>query len=257
MNPGLLHKLSLSLYRYGLRKAHVVFFQNEANLKFMQRHKVVKKNFGLLPGSGVNLEKNPFEQYPSDDSKIEFVTIGRIMKDKGIDELLTAAEMIKEKHPNIIFTVIGSCDEEEYIEKLNVANKQGTIQYVGRQGDVHSFIKRSHATIHPSYHEGLSNVLLETASSGRPILATDVPGCRETFVDGVSGIAFEARNANALAEAVEKFLSLSNDERSSMGKNGRAIVEKEFDRNLVIEAYDRALSGINKANKTQEGDRKK
>ena len=245
MNPGIMQKLSLLLYRYGLRKAKKVFFQNNANMRFMQQHGIANANYGLLPGSGVNLKSNPFEEYPDDESQIEFVTVGRIMKDKGTDELLEAAKFIKDRYKNVGFTLVGDFDGN-YEERIREAHQAGIVNYVGPQNDVHSFLKRSHATIHPSYHEGLSNVLLETAASGRPILASNVPGCIDTFDDGTSGIAFEPKNALSLIKAIEKFLHLTQAERAEMGRRGREKVEKEFDRNLVIEAYKKTLSEINK-----------
>ena len=249
MNPSAMQKLSLFLYKMGLRKAHTVFFQNKTNLKFMQEHKVVGSQCRLLPGSGVNLETNQFEDYPNNDDKIEFLTIGRIMKDKGTDELLKAAEIIKGKHPDVIFTVIGDFDGDEFKKRITSAHNAGIINYAGTQKDVHSFMKRSHATIHPSYHEGLSNVLLETASSGRPVIATNVPGCKETYDDGVSGIAFEYRNVQSLVDAIERFLSLSHEEKAEMGRQGRKKVEKEFDRNIVIKAYQAVLEEISNSSK--------
>lgn len=249
MNPSAMQKLSLFLYKMGLRKAHTVFFQNKTNLKFMQEHKVVGRRCRLLPGSGVNLETNRFEEYPNNDDKIEFLTIGRIMRDKGTDELLQAAEIIKGRHPDVIFTIIGGFDESEFKERITSAHNAGIINYVGTQKDVHSFLKRSHATIHPSYHEGLSNVLLETASSGRPVIATNVPGCQETYEDGVSGISFEPRNVQSLVDAIERFLSLSHEEKAEMGRQGREKVEREFDRNIVIKAYQEVLEEISNSSK--------
>lgn len=111
------------------------------------------------------------------------------------------------------------------------------MEYVGRVSDVHSYIKDCHAIIHASYHEGMSNVLLEGAACGRPVIATDVPGCRETFVDGVSGIACRVRDVDSLTAAIRKFIELPHENKEQMGKRGRERMELQFDRRIVVGKY--------------------
>jgi glycosyltransferase involved in cell wall biosynthesis len=154
--------------------------------------------------------------------------------------LLEAAKKIKNIYPNVQFDLIGAC-EEDYSQKLDDLNKDGIINYHGQQNDVHSFIMRSHATILPSYHEGTANVLLESASAGRPVLASRVPGCNETFEEGVSGIGFEVKSVDSLVDAILKFIQLPYEEKNKMGLAGRKKMEKEFDRNIVINAYIQEL----------------
>ena len=144
--------------------------------------------------------------------------------------------MIKEKYPNVQFDLIGGT-EENYNQKIDELERLDIIKYHGQQSDVHSFIKKSHATILPSYHEGLANVLLESASSGRPVLASRVPGCIETFEDGLTGFGFEVRNVESLVEAISRFINLPYDQKREMGIAGRRKMENEFDRNIVINAY--------------------
>lgn len=235
-NGGLMRKLTLFLYRIGLKKAETVFFQNSANRDFMVSKKIVKVKNELLPGSGVNLETNCYEPYPANDDNVIFLIIGRIMKAKGTDEILEAAKEIKKEHPNVIFRFIGSYDGD-YKQKIEEAVDNGTVEYIGVQSDVHSFIKESHATLHASYHEGMSNVLLETAASGRPIIATDVPGCKETYDNGISGIAFKPKDTADLIRAVKEFLLLTHEQKEQMGKAGRLKIEKEFDRNIIVNKY--------------------
>lgn len=239
---GIIQKLTLMLYKIGLKKASCIFFQNKSNQQFFLEKGIIKGNYRLIPGSGVNLDKHKFEDYPEEKNKIRFLFIGRIMKAKGIEELLKAAEIIKEKYPDVQFDIIGPI-EEDYEQKLKDLNTKGIINYLGRQDDVHSFIKKSHATILPSYHEGLSNVLLESASTGRPVLASRVPGCMETFDEGISGYGFEARNVESLVKTIIKFINLPYEQKIRMGINGRRKIEKEFDRKIVIDAY---LEEINK-----------
>ncbi|UOO38781.1 glycosyltransferase family 4 protein [Oscillospiraceae bacterium CM] len=240
---GPLRRLMLALYRTALKRAACVFFQNQDNLMFMARHRVLtQQHRRLIPGSGVNTAQYGLLGYP-DGETINFLFIGRIMAEKGIGEYLEAAEEIKARYPNTAFHILGAC-VEDFEEKLRALIARGVIIYHGVQDDVRLFHKNSHATIHPSYWEGMSNVLLETAACGRPILCSDIGGCREIVDDGVSGFLFERRNSRALIDAVERFLTLDNTERRQMGLNGRARVLKQFDRRLVIAAYIEEIDRI-------------
>ncbi|HOA82196.1 MAG TPA: glycosyltransferase, partial [Defluviitaleaceae bacterium] len=197
----------------------------------------------LTPGSGVNLKYHCFEEYPDSDNIIKFLFIGRIMKDKGIDELLEAAQKVKCMYPNVQFDLVGYC-EENYTKRLSDFENRGIIKYHGQQDDVHSFIKGAHAIIHPSYHEGMANVLLEAASTGRPVLASNIPGCRETFDEGVTGYGFEVRNTSALVNTIEKFIKLPYEDKKQMGIAGRVKVEHEFDRQIVVDCYMEEIGEI-------------
>lgn len=236
-NESILQKITLFLYRAGLKHAAKVFFQNIENRQFMIDKGVVREEqTDLLPGSGVNTEHYDYLPYPDESNGIVFTTIGRIMKDKGIDELLSAACEIRKKHPNVTFRLIGEFDEA-YEEKITGLDKQGVIRYLGFQEDVRGFVAESHAVIHASYHEGMSNVLLEAASMGRPVIATDVPGCRETYDSGVTGIAFKPGSSESLTEAIEYFLSLDKEKHIEMGRAGREKILSEFDRKKVVDKY--------------------
>lgn len=235
-NKGLIQKVTLMLYKLGLKKASCVFFQNQTNRKFFEDNRIISSKTRLIPGSGVNLEQHKFEKYPESDEEVRFLFIGRIMKAKGIEELLKAAKLVKKKYTNVQFHLIG-VSEEAYDEKLSHLESLDIIKYHGQQSDVHSFIKNSHATILPSYHEGLANVLLESAASGRPVLTSKVPGCLETFEEGLSGYGFEAKSVESLVKAIVKFINLPFEQKREMGIVGRRKMEKEFDRNLVIKAY--------------------
>lgn len=247
-NKGLIQKITLMLYKLGLRKASCVFFQNQTNRKFFEDNRIFKSKTMLIPGSGVNLKQHKFEEYPMSDEKVRFLFIGRIMKAKGIEELFEAAKLVKENYPNVQFDLIGGT-EENYNEKLDELERLDLIKYHGQQDDVHSFIRKSHATILPSYHEGLANVLLESASSGRPVLASRVPGCAETYDDGLTGFGFEVMNVDSLVDAIIKFINLPYDEKREMGIAGRRKMENEFDRKIVINAYFQEINLItNKEN---------
>lgn len=243
-NGGVLQKISLTLYKNGLQKAQRVFFQNSYNYYFMSSKGVVGENCSILPGSGVNLEEHCYEPYPSEKDGMRFLYVGRIMKDKGIEEFLQCANQIQKTHPECSFDIVGDYDDEAYRSVIEKYEAEGVLHFWGQQKDVHSFMKSHHVLIQPSYHEGLSNVLLEAAACGRPLLASNIPGCKETFDEGVSGFGFEPRNGESLVAAVEKILSLSRDEREQMGKCGRRKVEQEFSRKIVIDAYLKEIKSI-------------
>lgn len=239
-NGGVKERMMIQLYKVGLYKADMVYFQNEANQEYMLAHGAVKGAYTLIPGSGVNLEKHCYEPYPENKGRLIFTTVGRLMKDKGTDELLQMAKKIKEKYPFVHFRLIGFFDGD-YQSKIEDAVKSGVIEYFEQQKEIHPFMKESHAIIHPSYHEGMSNVLLEAAATGRPVLASRIPGCQETFDEGVSGLGFKAQSSDDLMRAVEEFIALPYEEKAAMGKNGRLKMEALFDRKVVVEEYMREI----------------
>jgi len=241
---GWKEKMIIILYRIGLNRAQRVFFQNTANKNYFISKHVINSSYSVLPGSGVNLEKHCYELYPDERGGLVFSTIGRLMRDKGTDELIEAARKIKSKYPETTFRLIGFFDDK-YETKVKKAVEEGIIQYITQQRDIHPWISSSHAIIHPSHHEGMSNVLLEAAATGRPVIATDISGCRETFEDGISGISFMPGDYRSLVNAVERFILLSRSDREKMGKAGRKKVEKEFDRNIVVNRYMLELDRIN------------
>lgn len=246
-NNGLIHSLTLKMYELGLKKARKVFFQNKSNLEFMLSHKIVQDGrFEIVPGSGVNVQEYSFEPYPEENEGLLFSTIGRIMKDKGIYELIAAARTLKQKYPKLKFRLIGDYDDSDLRQEVEKAVEDEVVEYIPFQKDIKPYLKESNAVIHPSYHEGLSNVLLETASIGRPVIASNVPGCIETFEPGITGIAFEPRSIDSLIEAIEHFVSLSCSERRNMGIAGRNKVINEFDRSIVINQYIHEIESCNK-----------
>lgn len=235
-NPGLLQFVTVNLYKYGLRKAQKVFFQNTENCDFLIGKGAVKGSYDLLPGSGVNLNNYTVSEYPNGET-VDFVFVSRIMKEKGIDQYLYAAKEIRKKHPETRFHICGFC-EQEYEKKLKKLNDDGTIVYHGLVKDMVAIYRQMSCTIHPTYYpEGLSNVLLESAASGRPIITTNRSGCREVIDNGVNGYVVEEKNSHDLIEKIEMFLCKSVEERKQMGLAGRKKVENEFDRKIVIEKY--------------------
>lgn len=235
-NAGLMQKVTLTLYKLGLKKAQMVFFQNAENKTFMLEKGVVKGRYFQLPGSGVNLEHYQPMEYPKGDT-IDFVFIARLMKEKGIDNYLDTAEVIRREYPQTRFHICGFC-EDDYTARLNDLQEKGVIIYHGMVKDMTAIYRQISCTIHPTYYpEGLSNVLLESSASARPIITTNRAGCREVIDDGVNGYICKQNDSEDLIKQVEKFLSLSWEERKNMGLAGRVKVEKEFDRKIVINKY--------------------
>ena len=146
------------------------------------------------------------------------------------------AEKIKNLYPEIEFEIAGSY-EEDYKEAVEQKEKAGVIRFLGYQKIMHPFYKEASAILMPSYHEGMSNVILEASATGRPVLASDIPGCREGFEVGKTGFGFMARDKEACYETVKKFVGLSYEERRKMGKNARKKMEQEFDRKKVVDSY--------------------
>lgn len=242
-NKGIKQLISILLYRFSFRRVQRVFFQNTDNMQFFIDHRIAIGKHALLPGSGVNLERFSLLPYPI-ERNTEFAFVSRIMKEKGIDQYLEAAAWIRAKHPMTVFHVCGFC-EDSYEELLLDMNEKGIIKYHGMIRDVKSFLEGIHCIIHPTYYpEGISNVLLEACACGRPIITTNRSGCREIIEDGVNGYVVRSKNGNDLIEKIEQFLALPYDQKLKMGLNGRAKVERGFDRNIVVNAY---LDEIKKA----------
>lgn len=235
-NGGLLQKITVSMYKVAFSKIHRVFLQNRENMSFFKKCNIAPNKHKLIPGSGVNLERFYLLEYPSEKT-IEFVFISRVMKEKGIEHYLDAAEYITEKYSNTKFHICGFC-EEDYEEKFNELQNKGIIIYHGMVKDVRDVLKITHCTIHPTYYpEGLSNVLLESSASGRPIITTDRSGCREVIDDGINGYIVKQKDSQDLIKKIEKFINLSYEEKIKMGQAGRKKVENEFDRQIVVDAY--------------------
>ncbi|MBR0043438.1 MAG: glycosyltransferase family 4 protein [Synergistaceae bacterium] len=243
-NKGVLRFIALSLYKLGLRKAAKIFFENSRDQKFFIAHKIAAQDkTRLTSGAGVNLNKFKLEDYPeSPDGAIKFLFVGRIMKDKGINELLEAFNNFNRK--NIYLDIVGGCEEDEYLLKLEQAHQaNNNIIYHGVQHDMQKFYKASHCVILPTYHEGMANALQEASATGRPVIASNIPGCQETFDDNITGFACEPKDAQSLTQAINKFINLNHQERREMGLKAREKMQREFDKEIVVDAY---IDEINK-----------
>lgn len=230
-----------ALYRASIKNCYKVFFQNADDRDYFRRYGIVKDNWALIPGSGVNLRQHALTTMP-DDGEIRFLYVGRIMEVKGIDELLDCAVAVRRRHPDTRFYLAGWIEQDEYRDKLARYEKDGYIEYVGFQKDIDAWIRRCHCTILPSHGgEGVPNAVLESAATGRACIVSDVSGSRDAVEEGVTGYLFEVGSSAALIEKVERFLALTKEERERMGLAGHEKAAREFDRELVISAYLREV----------------
>lgn len=233
-NGGLLRKFVLALYRPALAGAKTVFFENAGNRDDLVATGVVPQGRDVvLHGAGVNLDDFPCAAYPQ-DAPLRFLFVGRVMHEKGVDELFYAAKQMKQEYGDgVEFHFVGSF-EESYKPLMDELEQSGIVKYHGYQSDMRSFYAMSGCVVLPSYHEGMSNVLLEAASSGRPLITSAIPGCMEAVEDGVSGYLCESRNAEALLISLRRFAQLTPEERRDMGLAGRRRMEALFDKKAVV-----------------------
>lgn len=237
---GLLLKLIVGMYRAGLKRAACVFFQNEENRGIFQSMRIAGKKERMVMGSGVNLEKHSYEPYPERE-ETHFLFVGRVMKERGILEYIAAARRLYSDR--VFFDIMGYCDED-YQELLDDLEKEGVIRQIGFHTRVHEYLAAADAIVVASFHEGMSNALIEGAATGRPVIASNISGCKEAFEEGVTGFGFTPGNPEELIDAMEKFLALSTKERATMGQRGREKMEREFDRKLVTAAYMDEVSNL-------------
>lgn len=247
MRPGPLQQIVTRLYRWGFRKAPIVFFQNgEDRQLFVDRRIVPVERTRVVPGSGVDLER--FAPAPVPEGPPVFLLIARLLRDKGVVEFVDAARSLRAVLPGARFQLLGPIDEanRSAIPRAQVEAwaREGVIDYLGTTDDVRPFIAAASAVVLPSYREGLPRSLLEAAAMARPLIATDAPGCRALVDDGVDGFLCRVKDARSLASAMRRFAELPVAGRAAMGGAARRKVQERFSENLVVAAYLDALSGL-------------
>jgi glycosyltransferase involved in cell wall biosynthesis len=237
------------LYRLACRNADSVFFQNEDDRALFERLRLVGSARAVaVPGSGIDLKE--FQLRPAKrGGAFVFLFVGRLLRDKGVIEFADAARLILEKHRGLVeFHVLGGLDPENPSavsrSRLNSWVASGTIRYLGWQSNIQPAVEGADCVVLPSYREGTPRALLEASAMGRPVIATDVPGCRQVVDDGQTGLLCRPRDSTDLAAKMERMISLSAKDRATMGLAGRAKIEREFDQRLVIHEYLAALAGF-------------
>lgn len=252
---GIKRKIITQLFKYAYNQSACIMFQNVTNMKLAIEQGMVKGDCKLIPGSGVDTNRFPMQPYPEGgDGKtgntVVFNYIGRILHDKGVDDYIEVAKRIKATYPNTEFNMLGfvePTEEAHYSPMLKDLTEKEIINYRGSQKDVKPYIARAHAIIHPStYGEGMSNVLLENASSGRFLITTDNPGCQETVENDKTGFIYHGGDVNALENAVIRFLQMDNEQRKAMGQAGRERIKTEFSRQIVIDVYLNKIEQLTK-----------
>ena len=239
-NDNLLKKIIIFMYKKALKKVKTVFFENIENRNIFIENRIIEKDKTcLLNGAGVNTEEYQYAEYPNENKHIRFLFIGRIMKEKGIDELLYAAKKIKKEYSDIQFDIVGPM-EDDYKNIIDEYVNNNIINYYGYQSDVKPFIKQCHCFIMPSYHEGMANTLLEAGSMGRPLITTNIHGCKEAIKD--NGYLCNAMDKEDLYKKIIKFIELDYKKKVNMSLNSRKHIEKIFDKRKVVKE---TMKGLN------------
>jgi len=246
------------LYRFAESRADHIFFQNRDDLQLFLDEKIVKREkCDVLPGSGIDISKfTPVEK--RDDGVVRFLLIARMLREKGIEEYVEAAKIIKAAHDNVEFQLLGwLCPTSRYAvtqEQMDAWTEKGYVNYLGTTDNVREYIGRADCIVLPSYYrEGTPRTLLESASMAKPIITTDNVGCRDVVDDGVNGYLCRPRDAADLAEKIAKFLEISIEERTAMGKNSREKMIREFDEKIVIKKYVEVIEQVGRPNATDSG----
>ncbi len=230
-----------NLYKFSLRKAKKVIFQNPDNLSRFLKLKIVRSDqCCLIRGSGINLKYFNQTSLPSLESgSIVFLSIGRLLGEKGFREYASAAMKVKEKYPNAIFQLLGATDSSpDGIKMSEVSSwvESGLIDYLGTTNDVRPYLKCCHVFVLCSYHEGVPRTTLEAMSVGRPILTTDTPGCKETVIDAHNGYLVPKQDSEALAKKMIWFIENSG-KLKLMGSFSRELAENHFDVNKINKKF--------------------
>lgn len=230
---SILKKIVTKLYRLALKSAKIVFFENKGNLDLFISNKIISDfQHCLLPGAGVNLTQYKALPYPS-TTAVHFLFIGRVMKEKGIEELIAACSRLHQNQFSFTLTIVGPF-EEDYSQLFDDYKDQGWLQYKGYQGNILPFLEQSHCFVLPSWHEGMANTNLEAAACARPVITSNIYGCREAIVENHSGILCEPKNEDSLYNALVAFIALPHNTKEEMGKFGRKHMELYFDKDIVV-----------------------
>ena len=247
---GLLNRIIRLLYRLAFARASAVFFQNSDNrAEFLRGNLVSEACAKLLPGSGVDLQKFRATPVPQADGALVFLLVARMLWDKGVGLFVEAARALRKTHPQAEFQLLGPIDEDSRSgisrSQIDAWQEAGFVTYLGKTQDVRSALSAAHCIVLPSwYREGTPRVLLEAAASGRPVITTDMPGCRDAIVADVTGFLCAPRDVDSLVTQMKRFIEMSGPERAAMGVATRKRAETVFDENIVIGAYMQQLAKV-------------
>lgn len=256
LSSGILQWIAEALYRSAFSKLPIVFFQNEDDKAlFVERGLVAPDQVRLLPGSGIDLLRFTASPLPPEDSPTTFLMIARLLKDKGVVEYVEAARLVRKKFPLTRFQILGAIGSENRTaigsDTVDEWIREGAVEYLGTTNDVRPAIEAATCVVLPSYREGAPRTLIEAAAMGRPLIATNVPGCRSVLDHEVTGYLCEVRSAQSLTSAIERFIKLSAEKKEEMGRASREKMEREFSQEFVLSEYQRALSIVAKSSYTE------
>lgn len=252
LKDNLVSAIAIGLYKLAFRFPKKVFFQNSDDLKLFLKRKLVPAHAAdLIPGSGIDLTKFTPMEFKRNES-FTFLLISRLITDKGIMEYIEAVKSLRKKGINARFQLLGAKDPKHQrgIQLPVIENwiKTNTVEYLGTTDDVRQFIEKADCIVLPSYREGTPRTLLEAASSCKPIIATDVPGCHHVVENNVNGLLCELKNPEDLASKMEIMTSMETSVLRKFGENGRKKIEVEFDEKLVISKYLNEIASLHTAN---------
>lgn len=241
-------KIGKILYKISLNRNYKVFFQNNDDRQLFVKNNLIQVNkTDLLPGSGVDLRKFTPQKITQKNQKFIFLMVSRLLKDKGIFELLEATKILKQKYSNFEIHLLGEVGSRNTTaigkDELQEWVDQQLVVYLGTTDHVQDVIRHVDCVVLPSYREGTPRSLLEASAMEKPIITTNAIGCKEVVSDGKNGYICSARDAKDLALKMEKMLNTTEDELRMMGQYGRKKMEKEFDEKIVIEKYCEAILG--------------
>lgn len=244
---GPLKSLVTAMYRFAFKGCQLVFFQNPDDAELFVEHRIVRRSqVRLVPGSGIDLLHHAPTELPPGPPV--FLLIARLLRDKGIREYVEAAQSLRREFPDVRFQLLGPLDPDNRSAigqaELERWIREGIVEYLGASDDVRPQIAAATVIVLPSYREGLPRALLEGAAMARPLITTDVPGCREVVDDGTNGLLCEVRSTGSLAEAMRKMIRMPAEARAEMGRAARRTVEEGFSEERVVHAYLDALKSF-------------
>ncbi len=240
--------VALILYRFTFRRAFSVFFENLDDKHLFERYGLVRSDNAIhVPGAGIDLVRfSPMTRPTPPVEPPVFLLVARILWDKGVGEFVVAARRVRSLHPQARFQLLGFLDDANPSaiprEQVNEWVAEGIVEYLGQTDDVRPYLSRSDCVVLPSYREGLPRTLLEAAAMGRPVITTDVPGCRDTVIEGETGYLCRPADAADLSEKLLRYCALTPEQRQAMGQRGREFVENNFDERLVISQYLKTIA---------------
>lgn len=245
-----LTRIVSGLYKFALRKSNCIFFQNADDRElFINLGVARRENSALLPGSGINL-RNYLADVPAPlaGRPFRFLLVARMLRDKGVEEFVEASRLVRQRHPVIECQLLGFVDSANSnsigANRIRTWEDEGVVKYLGRTDDVRPFLAQADCVVLPSYREGVPRSLLEAAAMARPIIATDVVGCRDAVDDMANGLLCEVKNATDLARKMLEMFEMTPNQRITMGAAGRRKMEVEFDEQIVTQKYLHVLSSI-------------